>query len=694
MPVRCHGRAAALSCLALAFGGAAVAQEPAAGAAPSDSTPAYVLDPISVEGRAEDLSGEAISASEGRTGARDLALRPLLREGELLETVPGMILTQHSGDGKSNQMFVRGFNLDHGTDFRSVVEGMPVNLPTHAHGQGYTDLNFLVPELVERIDYRLGVYYPQVGDFGSAGAAEVRLARALPRPFARAEAGELGLIRGVAAGSIPMGGGDLLAGGELKRYDGPWEVPQALAKASGLLRWTRNVGRGGISLLALGYANSWDASDQIPLRLVEDGSLGRFGQVDDALGGESKRFSLSATWTRPGELVSHRLDAYAIRYELDLWSNFTYFLDDPFDGDEFQQRDRRWTFGLQYDGRRSLGRHAVLFGGETRWDEIGDVGLYRTRARERRATIRSDAVSEWGSGGWIAAESRWTPRLRTSLGLRGDVYRFDVRADIPQNSGTRWAGLLSPKASVAFVPRDGTEAYASGGFAFHSNDARGTVIAVDPVTGAPAERVDPLVRSRGAELGIRVAPAGTWRTTLAAWVLDLDSELLFVGDAGTTEPSDRSRRLGVTWTNFWRPLPRLSIDADISLTRARFVGPPDGEDFVPGAIENVIAAGVAWDSPGNGPLAALRVRHLGAYPLNEDDSVRSGATTLVNARFGWRFGPVQLYASVLNLFDVEQSDIEYWYASRVAGEPAEGIEDVHFHPVEPRQLRAGVAWGL
>jgi len=333
-------------------------------------------------------------------------------------------------------------------------------------------------------------------------------------------------------------------------------------------------------------------------------------------------------------------------------------------------------------------------GGETRWDEIGDVGLYRTRGRERISTIRSDAVSEWGSGGWVAAESRWTPWLRTMAGLRGDVYRFDVRADIPRNSGERWAGLLSPKGSLAVGPWAGTEVYASAGFAYHSNDARGTVISVDPVSGEPADRVDPLVRSRGAELGLRASPAGSWRSTLAAWVLDLDSELLFVGDAGTTEPSDRSRRVGVTWTNFWRPLPRLSVDADVSLTRARYVGPPDGEDYVPGAIENVIAAGIVWDSPGDGPLAALRVRHLGAYPLIENDSVRSGATTLVNARVGWRFGAIQVYASVLNLFDVEQSDIEYWYASRLLGEPAAGIEDVHFHPVEPRQLRAGVSWGM
>lgn len=670
------------------------AQEIDVAGARADSGAVVTLDPLLVEGRIEDLSGEAISASEGRTGRVDLSHRPLLREGELLETVPGMILTQHSGDGKSNQMFVRGFNLDHGTDFRSIVEGMPVNLPTHAHGQGYTDLNFLVPELVERIDYRLGVYYPELGDFGSAGEAEVHFVRSLPTPFALVEVGELGLIRTVAGGSLDLGGGELLAGGELKAYDGPWTVPQDLRKASGLLRWTRRTGPDELSLLALGYVNSWDASDQIPRRAVEEGFIDRFGQVDETLGGNSKRFSLSASWTRFGSGWTHRLDAYAIRHELDLWSDFTYFLDDPVNGDQFEQRDRRWSLGAQFDGRRQLGRHALLLGAETRLDRIGDVGLYNTVARERTGTIRSDRVNEWGSGAWLAAESRWNSWVRTTVGLRGDLYYFDVSSNIPENSGSRWAGLASPRLSAAFGPWAGVEYYASAGFAFHSNDARGTVISVDPVTHEPVDRVDPLVRSRGAELGLRASPTETWRTTLAGWILELDSELLFVGDAGTTEPSDRSHRIGVTWTNFWRPIPRLSIDADISVTRARFVGPPAGEDYIPGAVESVIAAGITWDSHGGGPLASLRVRHLGAYPLIEDDSIRSGATTLVNARVGWHFGRIQLYASVLNLFDVEQSDIEYWYASRGPNEPIEGVEDVHFHPVEPRQLRAGVAWGL
>lgn len=693
-----HVHMRAVPCLALLVAVCAVpasAQDgPPDGGEEPNAVRTYELDPIAVEGRATDLSGVARSASEGATGRADLALRPLLREGELLETVPGMILTQHSGDGKSNQMFVRGFNLDHGTDFRTVVEGMPVNLPTHGHGHGYTDVNFLTPELVDRVDYRLGVYYPEIGDFGSAGSADIRLARSLARPFVIVEGGEFGLVRTAAGGSTALGGGQLLAGGEFKTYDGPWTVPQDLDKASGLLRWTRRLETGELSLLALGYVNDWNASDQVPARVVTSGAIDRFGQIDETLGGETKRFSLSGSWLQRGDDWSHRLDVFAIRYELDLWSNFTYFLEDASDGDQFQQRDRRWIYGARFQGQKPVGATTWRFGAETRLDAIGDIGLFGTSERVVTSTIRSDEVTEWASGAWLAAETRWSDWLRATIGLRGDFNAFDVEADIPDNSGARSAGLLSPSGSVAFGPWNGTEVYLSAGFGFHSNDARGTVISVDPVTREPVERVDPLVRSRGVEVGLRFSPATDWRSTLAGWTLDLDSELLFVGDAGTTEPSDRSRRFGVTWTNFWRPEPRLTLDVDLTLTRARFVGVPSAENHVPGAIESVVAAGVTWESPATGPFAAVRMRRLGTYPLIEDSSVRNSASTLFNGRLGWRFGEIRATLTVLNLFDATDRDIAYFYASRLPGEPAGGVEDVHFHPVEPRQVRFGLSLGL
>lgn len=680
----------------------AILAAPLWGQAPPKPTPpdtvVYVLEPLLVQGRIDDLTGLAATASVGYVGFQDLRLRPLGREAELLETVPGMILTQHSGDGKSNQMFVRGFNLDHGTDFSTRIEGMPVNIPTHAHGQGYTDLNFIIPELVDHVEYALGNYYAEIGDFGSAGGAHLRLRRALDRPLFSAGLGQDGFARVVAAGSAPAAGGTLLVGTELKVYDGPWEKPEDLRKVSALARWTRERPGSVLSLLALAYDNRWQSSDQVPRRAVDSGLIGRFGQVDPTLGGASARYSVSGTWMRSGGRGSQRLDLYAIRYDLDLFSNFTYALDDPTSGDQIRQRDReRRTLGLNlahvqrlYLGGRA---HELTVGAQMRYDDA-DVTLSRTARRTEVRAIRADQARQWGTGLFAQVESDWSPIFRTTLGLRGDHYRFDVRSDRAANSGRVDDRILSPKASLAFGPFAGTEVYASAGLGFHSNDARGTVTTIDPLTDERADPVDPLIRSYGAEIGLRATPVGGVRTTVALWAIALDSELLFVGDAGTTEPSDASRRVGATLTTFYRVTPRLSADLDLSFTRARFSGVREGFDRIPGALENVVAAGVAWESSERGPFASVRMRRFGAYPLTEGGEQLARATSLLNLSMGWQRGAARLGLTVLNVLDAEDSDIQYWYGSRLSGEPPGGVEDLHFHPAEPRQLRLTMTWGL
>jgi hypothetical protein len=674
--------------------GAVEAQSDSLRPVQGDSIRPRPLQSIKVLGRADDLTGIASSASQGHIGAADLRLRPLMREGELLEGVPGLIVTQHSGDGKANQYFVRGFNLDHGTDFLTRLEGMPLNMPSHAHGQGYTDLSFLIPEFVDYIDYRLGVSHTDVGDFGSAGSASFSLVRRLDRPFSSVGAGEHGLARVAMGASTRVGAGELLAGGEIKSYDGPWVLDQEVRKLSGLARYSWDRGASRFSVLGMAYRNRWNATDQIPLRAVSSGQVGRFGHIDDSDGGRTQRYSLSGTWELSGAAGRQRAELFAIYSDLSLFSNFTYFLDEE-RGDQFNQQERRFVFGGSYRRTlpvRAFGTwHAITGGVQTRTDRISPVGLHRTTGRARLGTVREDAVTESGNGLFVEAESRWRPWFRTTIGARGDAYWFDVTSDRAANSGRTSAGLLSPKASLVFSPSSASEVYVSGGLGFHSNDARGTTITMDPVSGAPAERVDPLVRSRGGEIGLR-ANAGTWRSTLAVWALDLDSELLFIGDGGATEPTDGSRRQGVTWANFHRPIPRLSLDADVSLARARFTGVTAGEDHVPGALERVISGGATWDSP-SGIFGALRLRHFGSYPLIEDNTVRATATTLLNASAGILFNEVRVELTVLNLLDRKANDIQYYYASRLPGEGVDGVQDIHFHPVEPRQLRLALRWG-
>jgi hypothetical protein len=651
-----------------------------------------------VTGRADDLTGIASTASQGHVGWADFRLRPLMREAELLETVPGLVVTQHSGDGKANQYFVRGFNLDHGTDFQTRLEGMPINMPSHAHGQGYTDLNFLIPELVDYVDYRLGVYHTELGDFGSAGGAEFKLFRKLDRSFATVGAGEHGLARVAMGTSARLGPGDLLIGGELKSYDGPWTLDQQTRKLSGVARysWNRNASR--FSVLGLAYRNRWNASDQIPQRAVDDGRVGRFGFVDATDGGATQRYSLSGDWMRIGSRSTQKAGLFGIYSDLSLFSNFTYFLDDPERGDQFNQRERRVVVGGNVSHAQEVSglaaEHTLTLGAQTRADVLSPVGLYRTERRVRHATVRRDELSETGTGVFVEAQSRWRPWLRTTLGIRGDAYTFIVTSDRPENSGTTSAAIASPKASIAFAPGKSTELYLSGGLGFHSNDARGTTITVDPVTGDPAQRVDPLVRSRGAEIGLRANPVAGFRSTLAVWALELDSELLFIGDGGATEPSDKSRRSGITFANFYRPTPQLALDSDVSLSRARFAGVLRTENRIPGALERVVAGGVTWSEQGGGPFGAVRVRHFGAYPLIEDNSVRATGTTLLNADAGVVVAGMRLQLTVLNLLNERANDIQYYYASRLQGEASVGSNDIHFHPVEPRQLRLSLGWGL
>jgi uncharacterized GH25 family protein len=644
---------------------------------------------IAVTGRGSDLIGIADSASEGVTGREDLARRPLLRPGELLETVPGVVVTQHSGGGKANQYFVRGFNLDHGTDFRVTVDGVQVNLPSHGHGQGYSDLNFLIPELVESVRYRKGPYYASEGDFAAAGAASLRYVDALPAPLVEAAAGSGDFERLLLADSTPWGGGELLGAVELARQDGPWEVPEDFRKTNGVVRWSRGDAARGVSLTATGYEGSWTATDQVPERAVAQGLLGRFGSLDPSDRGASRRFSLAAELRRADGERATRLAAYAVRSDLRLFSNFTYFLADPENGDQFEQVDERVAAGVQAERqwlRRWAGRQIETAAGfEARADWI-DNGLHRTRERERLATTREDSIRQLAAGPYVEGRVRWTPWLLTIAGLRADLYAAEVESLRAENSGDADDVLLSPKLSLLLGPWRDTEVYVNWGDGFHSNDARGATIRVDPASGEPARRVDPLVRARGADLGVRSRLLPGVEAALTVFALELDSELVFVGDAGGTEAGRPSRRTGVELQSFWRPLPWLAIDADFALSRGRFTDADPAGDLIPGAIEEAAAVGVSVE--GLGPWSgALRLRHFGPRPLVEDGGVRSRPSTLVNGRLGYRFASgLRLALEAHNLLDRDERDVEYFYESRLPGEPAP-VADVHFTP--PKADRCG-----
>ncbi len=652
------------------------------------------LQKVIVTGSGTEQVGVADSASVGTVTQKQLEARTIYRPGELLEAAPGLIVSQHSGEGKANQFYLRGFNLDHGTDLRTSVDGMLVNQRSHGHGQGWTDLNFVIPELATGLRYKKGPYDASEGDFASAGAVEITYADRLSAGIANFGLGQNGYRRLLLADSAVLGvdkqAGDLLYALELMRNDGPFDRPDDFRKWNGVLRYTQGDRANGWHVTGMGYSAKWNASDQIPARAVQSGALGRFGLIDPSDGGASHRYSLSGGWRHSTAASSTEVSASVTHWKLALFSNFTYFLDNPLDGDQFAQPDRRVTTLLNARhswASRWLGldsEHQI--GLQVQNDNVHNA-LLNTKARQTLSVTRRDHIVQGSVGVWYDNTTRWTSHFRTVAGVRADGYRFDVRSDRADNSGTRSAGIASPKLNLIFGPWAKTEWYVNLGSGFHSNDARGTVITTDPKTGDGAERVTPLARSKGFELGVRTTLLPGLQTSLSVYQLSLASELVFVGDAGTTEAGRPSRRVGFELANYYRLEDWLTIDADLAFARARFRGRAAEGQRIPGAVEGVASLAVAVDKLGPW-FGAVQFRYFGPRPLSEDNSVRSKGTALLNGHIGYRFSPtLRIELEGFNLSNRKVSAIDYYYTSRLPGEPAEGVADTHFHPVETRSFR-------
>jgi hypothetical protein len=664
------------------------------GLAAAQTEPA-AFDVVEVHGNYLNGVGSSDAASQGSVTSNLIESRPTLRPGEILEFVPGVIVSQHSGDGKANQYYLRGFNLDHGTDFATVVDGMPVNMPTHAHGEGYTDLNWLIPELIARIDYRKGPYYSDEGDFASAGSAHIRLSDTLPRGLASASLGSDRFTRMLIADSTVLGRGAALYALDAGHDDGPWQHPENFRHVSAVLRYSTGDTDRHSSLTAMAYSARWGATDQIPLRAVDSGLIGRFDAIDPSDHGNTSRYSLSFGHQRMLEDGELRLSAYAIDSRLDLYSDFTYFLDDPVQGDQFEQAEHRNVFGgvasRSWNLPLAAGSSTETLGLQLRHDRLDPVGLYGAVGGERAGTIQESTVRETSVGLYAEFSAQWTPWFRSLAGVRADRFFLDVESSIAANSGRRQAGIVSPKLSLVFGPWRGTEYFANFGYGFHSNDARGVTESVTPKERLPATASPALVRSRGGELGLRSEPIEGLQSSLALWQLDLDSELVFSGDAGDTRPSGRSRRYGIELNNHYAVTSWLLLDGDLALSRAIFTtdqgSAPNRGRYVPGSANTVASVGATVNHLGP-YFGQLQLRDFGPRPLIEDNSQRSRSTTLVYARAGaWIGKDTRLVLDVFNLFDRQASDIDYYYTSRLRGEPAAGVPDIHFHPAAPRTVR-------
>ena len=665
------------------------------------------------------ISGEAINA------------RTFTRPGEALEAVPGLIVTQHSGEGKANQYFLRGYNLDHGTDLAITVDDVPVNMRTHAHGQGYADLNWLIPETIGTMDVRKGPYFAEEGDFASVGSVHIGLIDRAEKGLAQVTAGSFGYRRLLGMDSAKVGDGSLLVAGEIGTYNGPWDNPDNVRKLNGLLRYSQGTAIDGVSVTGMAYSNKWNSTDQVPQRAITSAFLDGFGSEDPSDGGNTNRFALSGRVAQSDDLASWKANAYVVKSQLDLFNNFTYFLNDPVLGDQFHQHDDRLMAGANIS-RTLNGSFAGLpmqttFGLQSRYDAI-DLALTNTFQRSFLSNVRSDKVGEGSVGIFAENTVRWTDWLRTTVGWRGDYYAAGVTSLFnADNSGRVDASLGSPKFRLVLGPFNQTEFFLGAGYGMHSNDARGATTTEDPSDSATKLSPSPLlVRTRGAEVGVRSKIIPGLDSSFSVFILDQDSEILFSGDAGDTEATRASRRYGFEWTNHYRPRSWIDIDTDLAMTHARFrgtdseqaavyaslAGCPEAQignapgNYIPNAPPMVASAGIMLGEK-TGWFGGVRWRYLAASPLTEDNAFRSSATSIFNGRLGYRAdNGWRIQLDVLNLFDAQANQITYAYGSLLKTDtlynlctggvaPAavcrNGVMDYVLHPVEPLTFRLTVA---
>jgi len=625
---------------------------------------------------------------------KEYLLQPQGRPAQVLRLIPGFLAVEHSGGaGKADQYFLRGFDSDHGTDVAFFTDGMPINLRTHAHGQGYTDLNFIIPETIEGLDVYKGAYLPEYGDFATAGAVNFRTRDVVKEGVVQGAGGEFSSQRYLLMFSPTKDRVRTLIAAEGYYTNGPYLIDNQYYRSNLLGKVTTNLtGRDELSLKATFHHAKWDGSGEIPLRAVSDGTLDRFGAVDPYEGGNTLRTTAQLSYhydtTSGGQFFAN---AYGQYYRMDLFTNFTFFLNDPVNGDGFAQFDRRVIYGgdIGYKQRGEvLGMPSIgTIGFQTRVDDVHTKLGTQTMRAPTGTTIDSDAF-QVSYAPFVKAEVQPLPWVRLAGGVRGEMFTFDVSnrctTCVEQPAGQKSSGIILPKMNLILGPWARTEFFVNYGEGFHSNDARSAV--------APAS--SPLARARNYEVGVRSKPWGPQGVELIAtlWRMDLKSELVFIGDEGTTEIRGGTRRQGVEVAvrgQVWGP---LYVNGSFTWTHAEF----RNGDAIPLAPEFTAygAAILRWPE---GLTSQLQATYLGVRPLVEDRSVKSPSWITFDLSERYRLpiklphGRMEAFLFVQNLFNTDWEQAIFSFESRLRNEAA-GVDGIHFVPGNPRTFMGGVAW--
>ncbi len=696
------------------------------GKAPERATPSpspvsrNVTSQVVVTASRLNLLGRAETASQGSITQQELDLRPVYRVGQLLETVPGLVVTIHSGEGKANQYLLRGFNLDHGTDIANFVDGMPVNRPTNTHGQGYSDLNFIMPQLAAGLDYTKGPYYASVGDFGAVASTHMRLLDTIPNQVSLS-AGTLGDQDGFVGGTHEFGPNDrLIAAVDYGHLDGPWDPPENFHKINAALRYSHGTPLDGYSLTALYYHSRGLLTTDQPVEALQEGLIGRYGALDPSDASRSERFSLSADFAKRGDIWRFTYDAYYIQSHMTLWNDFTHYLDDLVNGDQEQQDENRTTWGeaAAYKLNLQLGPFATdtTFGLQGRYDDA-----YVDRRHTRQKAVLRYCNIEQGDGSvanyaavdgacnadrvhlgdispYLENTTHWLPWLRSIVGLREEYYAADDHSFISGFKGSQSQTLFQPKGSLVLGPFYKSELYFSAGRGFHSDDVRG-VFGTVSVEGEPgtAARTPLLAPATGEEVGLRFNIVPKMDVQLAVFQEDFDSELAYDADAGQDSASAPSRRQGIEVSAEYRPFRWIELNTDLAFSRARYradaatlasfdlAGP-----YIANAPSFIGSFGVLVQNLGPW-FGGLQWRDLGAYPISDGDrDPQDRGYSEFNADVGYHYTDrLQFQVSVYNLTNTHDNAAAYDYGYRLTPTSPEE-SGPSFHPLEPISARFSV----
>lgn len=652
--------------------------------------------PILVEEVTVTAERPVAASSQQFIPDKEILLQPQGRPAQVLRLIPGFIAVEHSGGaGKADQYFLRGFDADHGTDVAFFADNMPINLRTHGHGQGYTDLNFIIPETIEGIDVVKGTYHADLGDFDTAGAVRFITRDVVKEGVVQAVGGMFDTQRYLLMLSPTKDKVRTLLAAEGYYSNGPFINDNRYFRVNLLGKATFNpTARSEFSVTGSYHKAQWNASGEIPLRAVQDGSLGRFGAVDPSEGGNTERATgrLQYHYDTPtgGRLFA---DAYGMYYKLNLFTNFTFFLNDPVNGDGIQQQDRRVMYGGNVGWRQAadvLGMPGAATAGlQIRNDTIPDIRLGLQTRRIPTGTITQSAVQEASYSPFLKLEVQPASWMRVAGGVRADYFTFDVRNrcdTCPERpAGRKESGQVSPKANLILGPWANTEFFVNYGVGFHSNDARSTV----------ADGSAPLARAQGAEIGIRTKPWGPDRMELIAtlWALDLKSELVFVGDEGTTEARGPTRRYGMEVGARGQVVGPLYFNGSFTWTHAEFKNTGLAVPLAP-ELTGYAAVVLRWPE---GLSSQLQMTYLGVRPLTEDRTIKAPSwldfdlTERYQLPVKLPHGHLEALLFVQNLFNTKWEQATFAFTSRLPHEPA-GVTDIHFVPGVPRMVMGGMAW--